>query len=318
VLLEEWMRIIDRDRSPRTAYGYRCLIDQRIVPTIGDVPLPQLEPRQLDAWYAQLDAEGLAPRTVRNVHAVLRTALGQAMRWGWISRNVAELGSPPSIPSDRRRTLPDDLVCAGLDAAMLHDPDFGTMVGVAAAMGCRRGELRAPLVRRRPRPGHRVDLAGDRLGPPRRPGREGHEDPPGTPGARRRRDRRRPRGAPRARARAGAPVEVTVSPDAFVFSTDADGLDAVPPDRVSHTWRRICRRTGVDGVRLHDLRHWHATYLLGRRVPLEVVSERLGPGLKSTTHDFYAHASPAHEELVAAELGAAFARRRGAIGSSSG
>jgi integrase len=311
VLLEEWMRIIDRDRSPRTADGYRRLIDSRIVPTLGHVPLSRLEPRQLDVWYAQLSAEGLAPRTVRNIHAVIRTALGQAMRWGWVQRNVAELATPPSVPTDQHRTVGDDAVFTALDAAAAWDPDFGTMVAVAAATGCRRGELCAlrwddldlvhgfVWIRR-----GIVAVAGKGLiekDTKSHRARRVHIDAVTVAAL----VEHRARVMERARL-----CEVDLAADAFVFSPEPHGRVPVPPDRVSHTWQRICRRAGVSGVRLHDLRHWHATYLLGQRVPLEAVSERLGHGLKSTTHDFYAHAVPAHEELAAAELGAAFGRRR--------
>ena len=52
---------------------------------------------------------------------------------------------------------------------------------------------------------------------------------------------------------------------------------------------RICARLGVSGVRLHDLRHAHATQLLAAGVPIRTVSGRLGHANASTTLNVYAH-----------------------------
>ena len=39
-------------------------------------------------------------------------------------------------------------------------------------------------------------------------------------------------------------------------------------------FQRLCRRLGLSGVRLHDLRHLHATQLLAAGVPVRTVSGR--------------------------------------------
>jgi hypothetical protein len=42
--------------------------------------------------------KGLSARTAKYAHAVLRRALGQAERWGMVTRNVATLVEPPRGP----------------------------------------------------------------------------------------------------------------------------------------------------------------------------------------------------------------------------
>ena len=44
----------------------------------------------------------------------------------------------------------------------------------------------------------------------------------------------------------------------------------------SHAWLRFSRKAGVEGVRLHDLRHTAASQMLMAGVPLSIVAERLG------------------------------------------
>jgi integrase len=63
-------------------------------------------------------------------------------------------------------------------------------------------------------------------------------------------------------------------------------------------------------IRLHDLRHTHATLALQADVHPKVVSERLGHATVSITLDTYSHAIPAmHEEAAALIAGLVFAGR---------
>ena len=82
---------------------------------------------------------------------------------------------------------------------------------------------------------------------------------------------------------------VNVSDGAFVFSSEVDGSRPWRPEVASHRWDTIRRRAGLDGVRLHDLRHFQATMLLRAGVPVKNVSKRLGHRDAATTLNVYAH-----------------------------
>jgi integrase len=61
-------------------------------------------------------------------------------------------------------------------------------------------------------------------------------------------------------------------------------------------------------IRLHDLRHTHATLALQAGVHPKVVSERLGHAAVAITLDIYSHAIPAmHEQAAALIAGLVFA-----------
>ena len=93
-LLERWMtHLEDLGRSPATLYNYRRYVDRELVPTIGGVRLSKLTAGHLDGLYSSLRRRGLAPATIRQIHAIVRAALHQAVRWGLVSRNVASLAS---------------------------------------------------------------------------------------------------------------------------------------------------------------------------------------------------------------------------------
>jgi hypothetical protein len=75
----------------------RRLIELHVVPRLGAVPLGRLRTEQLEALYAQLLAggrrdgrRGLDPKSVLEIHVVLRKALGDARRRGLVAHNVAQ------------------------------------------------------------------------------------------------------------------------------------------------------------------------------------------------------------------------------------
>jgi integrase len=93
-------------------------------------------------------------------------------------------------------------------------------------------------------------------------------------------------------------------PDAFVFSHQADGSAPWRPDYVSLAFTRLRERCGLDGVRLHDLRHFNATSLLASGTDIRTVSGRLGHADASTTLDIYAHFVHEADEHAAGNIGA--------------
>lgn len=61
-----------------------------------------------------------------------------------------------------------------------------------------------------------------------------------------------------------------------------------PLNNLSKSWRRVCERAGISGVRLHDLRHTAASIAVGRGVNLPVIGRLLGHRQAQTTLR-YAH-----------------------------
>ena len=92
--------------------------------------------------------------------------------------------------------------------------------------------------------------------------------------------------------------------DALVFG-DIEGQHR-NPEHVSRQFiagQARCRKAaGADGppvIRLHDLRHTHATILLTEGVPVHVVSERLGHASPVVTMTVYAHVLPGSQREAA-------------------
>ena len=93
------------DLAWSTRVTYKGYVERTILPTLGHLPLRRLDTATLDRFYSELRGRGghggrpMAPATVRQIHAILRRALDQAARWGWIAANPAALASPPRLGS---------------------------------------------------------------------------------------------------------------------------------------------------------------------------------------------------------------------------
>ena len=85
--------------------------------------------------------------------------------------------------------------------------------------------------------------------------------------------------------------------DDFVFAhPDGTPLD---PSTVSHAFNKVIRRAGLLHIRLHDLRHTHASLLLQADVHPKVVQERLGHSSIRVTLDTYSHVMGGLQEVAA-------------------
>jgi len=88
--------------------------------------------------------------------------------------------------------------------------------------------------------------------------------------------------------------------DDFVFS-HADGTP-LNPNTVSHTFSKITTRAGLSRLRLHDLRHIHATMLLKAGTHPRIVQERLGHSSAATMLDIYSHSVPGLQKATVERL----------------
>ncbi len=65
---------------------------------------------------------------------------------------------------------------------------------------------------------------------------------------------------------------------------------------------RAAKEAKLPAIRLHDLRHSHATLALRAGIHPKVVSERLGHATVAITLDTYSHAIPAMQEEAAERI----------------
>ena len=264
----------------RTLEGDASQLRLWILPHLGDIRLDRLSARDIDLMYRAMSQKGLAPGSQKRAHAVLAPMLSQAMKWDWIDANPL---AKTEVPKNRRREIQPPAT-ADVDAIIRTAPgQWKVMFRLAAASGMRRGELcgfqwadidwdiGGIVVRRSVAATHTSGLQVKTT----------------KTGKWRRFSLDRVTMTYLA-AQSNERLEQVGGLDGFVFSPDGGG-SPFSPDSATQQFGRVRDGVGVKGVRLHDLRHWHASYLLTSGQPIPRVQARLGHDHASTTLEFYGH-----------------------------
>jgi integrase len=290
--------------SPRTAEGYQAIVDRYLIPVLGAIPLYQLQPQHLENYYAhalshgRLDGKGgVSARTVLHHHRLLSEALSHAVKQGLLVRNVAEAVVAPRPGRSQMATLSSADVPKFLDAT--KGTPYYVLFYAALYTGMRRGELL----------GLRwcdIDLGKASISVVQTLYRLSSGEfvikEPKSPHSR------------RLVALSPSLTELLRRHHAeqeakkFLLGTTLAGRDLVfchpdgsplDPSTVTHAFGKLIKKAGLPHIRLHDLRHTHATLMLKGGVHPKIVSERLGHANIGITLDTYSHVVPGLQEAAA-------------------
>jgi integrase len=291
---------------PNTHRRYRSLL-AHAVGVVGNVELRNVRLPHGQQVVNAAVAKGLGPKSVGDVHRTFHALLADAVREGKIASNPLAGRRMVSRPKERRprlHKLTDEQVTALLTATDERDW-LRTLLVLAATCGLRRSEALALRW-------GAVDLDAGKL----HVRRALHEVDgelvlmdcktdessdrtitlaPSTVAVLRR--HRRHQAEQRMLVGAAwceAPLRDDAEPVTDLVLTEGDGTP-VRPDQASQRFRRLVRRLRLPPVRLHDLRHYHASTLLSLGTPITVVSERLGHSDPGFTLRVYSHAMPRDE-----------------------
>lgn len=140
--LVHWIDETARERvRPSTLAAYSGHVQQHIVPALGSERLRSLTPQHVNKLMSDMVSAGLSPATANRVRSTLRNALGSAVKWGYVSQNVAALADPRRETRTRIRPLELDQIRSFLE--FVKDDRHGPLIHVAVASGLRQGELLA-------------------------------------------------------------------------------------------------------------------------------------------------------------------------------
>ncbi len=303
-LLDQWLEECERlDFSPTTLRTYRSQIKGTIRPRLGKVPLTALTAKHLDDLYGAMKASGKSTKTIRNHHAIISAALHQAVRWGWVKANVAEMAKPPRVPRTRVSAPSVEVVRRVIEKAEDRDPRLAPLLMLAALTGMRRGELCALRWTD-------LDLTLGIV----EVSRSVVVVPGGLAEKSTKTDRARKVALDAVgiallteyRAKVDEWAEeagAKLAKDAFVFSPFVEATTPFRPDNVTSFFIRVRNAVGAPSVRLHDLRHFTATQLIGAGVDIRTVAERLGHTDPSLTLRVYAHVIEQRDRAAAEIMG---------------
>ena len=299
VWFENYAKIKVRPSSHQTYRGY---IDNHIKSNIGKIQLNKLTTLELQKLYKKLlsrgrvdrieakgQPKGLSPKTVRNIHQVISSAMDFAKAQKLIAVNTTDGCALPKLEHREMKTLPVEQLASFLREA--KEIGVFEMYYIELATGLRRGELLGLKW-------EDLDLEQCTLRVQRQVSRingEVVEAPLKTKNSYR---------------------TISLGEDAvgilkkqkkkcgdseYVFPSPTGG--PISPDSVIQMLHRVLKRAGLPKVRFHDLRHTFATVALQNGVDIKTVSGMLGHYSAGFTLDTYAHVTTQAQREAAKTMG---------------
>ena len=289
---DEWFNFKVPQWSPKTAERNRQIIENNLKPELGQFKLATLTTYRIDLAYKRLGENGradgkggLSPQSVKHCHRLLSQALKQAVKWTHIRDNPANEATVPVVPKKEMVVLSLEQTLDLLDALRGHK--YFVPVLTAVMTGLRRGEVLALRWAD-------VDLEAGVL--------TVSESLEQTK-----------EGLRYKLPKNGKVRDVAMSPSLVhelkaLKTQQAQDLlrkgirqtgetllccrpdsKEINPEDLSRRFPELVVRLGLPRLKFHELRHTHATQLLGAGVHMKVMSERLGHSDIGITMNLYSH-----------------------------
>ena len=272
-LMGEYLAHKKAQWRPRSYQSAEASVRLHIVPTLGKVKLAGLTPHAIQAWLRKLGES----RTSAKARQHLRAACHLALRWGWLVRNPVDATDPPTVKLRQPPELSIDLAgrvlaaCEGTDAYPLVCVLLGCGMRLGEAMALRRSDWDKEIATLTVT-GQLQRINGETVRSP-------------------------------TKTKQGNRVVALSSwvQDALLALPESEpdalpelGSSALLFGRYGREWWRVLimarlKEAGIEGLRLHDLRHAYASLLLDANVPIVQVSAALGHSKPSVTMSIYAH-----------------------------
>jgi len=300
--IDKWLETSARQRvREKTFVSYKQLMDRYIKPAIGDQLLSQVKPEEIQGIYNDMLDRGLSPRTIKYTNTVFKSALNQAVKWGKLYRNPADLVDLPREEKKEMRALSPDEAARFMEIIIYskHKAFFSLLIST----GMRPSEALALKWKD-------IDMENSRLTVNRvlsRTRNQGWklEEPKTT------------------RSRRTIPIPKQTLEDLkeyqqeqkeikmkhrktyndmdFVFASET-GEPLHERSLIGRHFKPLLKDANLPDIRLYDLRHTCATLLLAAGENPKVVSERLGHTSITLTLDTYSHVLPDMQESATEKL----------------
>lgn len=298
--VDEWLQTVVKNTVRiNTWESYEGTAKKHIIPAFGGIPLTKLQPQMIRRLYQEKLSSGLSGRTVQYIHTILNAALKQAVIDELINKNPCDAVKKPQKKKKEIKPLSQEQIHKLLEAA--KDSKYHTIILLDWATGMRRGELvglrwQDINFKRRTVSVQQtiiVTKAGPEISDPK---------------------------SETSRRTISIPVEVVRDLErlkahqaehrlkmGFNYQNcdlafpRLDGRPMDPRD-LTKEFKRIVKKAGLpDTIRLHDLRHTHATLLMLMDEHLIKAQHRLGHATLQQTSE-YTHLVPKMQDGIADKL----------------
>jgi integrase len=303
---EAWLDTVRVEISPKAHERYSEIVRCYLIPPLGAIRVQKLTATKIQEVYNGLhrrDGEPLSPSTRRYIHVILKVALTRAVEQNVLVRNPADVVRPPRV---ERKEITTHTVeqSARLLSSIRHMHVYWPIL-LAVTTGMRRGEVLAIRWRN-------VDLErgiarvvqsleqtkeGLRFKDVKTHCNRAINLPPFVVEEFRRFKLHQAEQLLR--------IGVRQTGETLVCCRE-DGEPKQPRSLTHEFSHLIGRLADLPPIRLHDLRHSHATQLLVDGVHPKIAQERLGHSTITTTMDLYSHVTETMQRDAVAQLDAAF------------
>lgn len=281
-----------------TKAGYKSYLRKHFVPFFGDMHLARIMPSTVQEWVTQATDSGLAPRTITKYHVMLHSVFARAVRDRIISFNPCENTELPKVVLRKFRILtpPEfETVLVAMPAR------FKALLLTEIETGLRWGELVAL------RPRH-IDFLRRTITVQETIVEVSKKD---SPTGERMIVKPYPKDDEPRTLRVSQELIDTLAVRITNLGLSRDDL-LFPSREVAHGdplsratfntrfWHPATKQAGIDfPLRMHDLRHAHASWLLAGGADLKSVMERMGHAQIMTTQK-YLHTLPEADDKALA------------------
>lgn len=292
--------------KPRTVDNYKGVVRARIKPGLGAIKLDKLTPHTIQSFYNSLSKpqngkEGLAPKTVKNLHGILHKVLQQAVANGYIKTNPADHCILPRPVRRELKPMDEDMISAFLKAIQGHQ--FEELFTVTLFTGMREGEALGLLW-------DCVDLTNGTITVDKQlqliRGSRGQYQMVPTKNSKGRTLAIAPTVAATLKRVRIRQLENRLrygecwEQSGFVF-TDELGRH-LSASSVYKAFKKVMAQIGSPETRFHDLRHSYAVASIKSGDDIKTVQENLGHATAAFTLDVYGHVTDQMKKASAARM----------------
>ncbi len=285
-----------------TQRNYREIARRHVLPTLGSKRIEKITGRDLDDLYRERAEAGVGVASIRYAHALISRVLSQAVKWGWLEKNVAKMASPPTASRSVVSAPTPEELGQILTAALRRSPQLAAVLALCALTGVRRGEALAlrwsdydPMMKVLTisksvgyAPGSGVFVKSTKTRSVRKIGVDEILESVVI--------------SQIEALQKSVDCGFDLVDDPYLFFGDPTGSISIHPDTPSKFFRKVCDSLGLP-YHLHQLRHFTATQLIAAGVDVRTVSGRLGHADPSITLRVYSHVLEAKEREAAEIMG---------------
>ena len=290
-----------------TQERYLSAIELQLIPDIGDIPLAELAPRHVEELHQTLLDLDYHPHTIQLIHTVLSGALKHANTLDILQRNVAAVVPAPKAPKKEIQPPEYEQVMELLRLAEEEDHYLFLFLHVLVYTGLRRGEAMALRWRY-------VDFLERCLRVRASVVKSHHQglilESPKTANGKRDiylLDRTLALLAGHREAqeldRCGAAQEAGTKTRDWVFLDDNGNW--LRPSNMLRDLKKLGCRAGIANLTFHQIRHFHATFLLEHLDDEFGTSRQMGHSSVSTTANLYGHPTKRRQKTISEAFGRA-------------